>query len=375
MKKILFISHEVSRTGAPIILLFLMRWLRQNHPDIEIHLLVLRPGVLGNEFKLHAHHYYEISENWNKKNIISRFKKKFKNRDSYNHDLIRKLSGMQFDTVFANTVVSVPWAARIKELDPEINLVAHIHELETAIELVLPDFDRYLKKIDIFIAVSTSVQFMLETKFLVQAESIHLVYEFIDDKSEPLKKFPQKEFIVGGSGTVSWRKGSDLFINVANHILKHTEIDNIKFQWVGGYSIPDKIRIDADLKKAGIQDKTEFLGELEDTSSVFSNFSVFLLPSREDPFPLVSIEVANYQVPIITFENASGTNEILQKGGGHIVPYLDTFEMANRIIEYYENPEILRKDGEVAGELFKEFRVANQCNKIFNILKNISPRP
>ncbi len=118
-----------------------------------------------------------------------------------------------------------------------------------------------------------------------------------------------------------------------------------------------------------------FLGEREDPVNVIKDFDLFLLTSREDPFPLAAIEMAMLGKPVICFEGATGTEEILKLGGGEIVPYLDTREMALRVIEYYEDPHKLRADGNKAMELFAAFTPENMCPKIFDsITENGSGR-
>ena len=57
MTKILFISHDASRTGAPMVLLHLLNWLRINKPGIQVDLLVLSGGNLESELKKYAKHY------------------------------------------------------------------------------------------------------------------------------------------------------------------------------------------------------------------------------------------------------------------------------------------------------------------------------
>ena len=54
--KVLFISHDASRTGAPIVFLHLLRWLREN-TTIGIGILLKRGGELENEFNDIAPYY------------------------------------------------------------------------------------------------------------------------------------------------------------------------------------------------------------------------------------------------------------------------------------------------------------------------------
>src|SRR5687767_3217612 len=51
MKRILFIGHEAERTGAPIILLHLLRWIKTNRPDFIIEMLLLRDGELRDSYE------------------------------------------------------------------------------------------------------------------------------------------------------------------------------------------------------------------------------------------------------------------------------------------------------------------------------------
>ena len=54
--KILFISHAASRTGAPILLLQFLKWLKANS-DVEFNILVSVPGPLLPEFEALAETY------------------------------------------------------------------------------------------------------------------------------------------------------------------------------------------------------------------------------------------------------------------------------------------------------------------------------
>src|SRR4051812_46277647 len=48
--RVLFVSHQATRTGAPIMLLHLIRWVRAN-TDVRAEILLLRGGPLESEFR------------------------------------------------------------------------------------------------------------------------------------------------------------------------------------------------------------------------------------------------------------------------------------------------------------------------------------
>ena len=50
MNKILFVTHESTRTGAPLILLEFIKWLKGNS-NFDIFILIVKAGILDDEFK------------------------------------------------------------------------------------------------------------------------------------------------------------------------------------------------------------------------------------------------------------------------------------------------------------------------------------
>ena len=74
---------------------------------------------------------------------------------------------------------------------------------------------------------------------------------------------------------------------------------------------------------------------------------------------MVAVEAGAFGLPLITFDKATGINEIITKnnGGGFIIPYLDIEEMVEKIVFYYKNKDQLSKDGALNKESFKEFTI------------------
>jgi glycosyltransferase involved in cell wall biosynthesis len=101
----------------------------------------------------------------------------------------------------------------------------------------------------------------------------------------------------------------------------------------------------------------------------FQNFDMLLLTSREDPFPLVCIEVGMMGKPILSFEKATGTNEILKDARGFIVPFGDVDEMANKVILYYLDRKLRFEHGQLNKEIFSQFIPENWCPKLFEVVE------
>lgn len=64
----------------------------------------------------------------------------------------------------------------------------------------------------------------------------------------------------------------------------------------------------------------------------FEALEVLLLTSREDPFPLVCMEAALMERPIICFAQAGGMPEFVREDAGFVVPYADVQAMAEKTV-------------------------------------------
>lgn len=381
MKKILFISNTASRTGAPYVLLLFLKWLRRKNKNLQVDIVFLEDGDLLDDFKEFTTNCYNYSDVLIKKafflKLYSFTLRRLMKKGSRKEVFIKNIAGNNYDIIYANTIVSVAFATNLKKRsnnNPKI--IAHIHELNTAIKACLPSFQEHIPYIDQFISVSKLVMENLNKNWKVNPDINLLFYAFSDKvatKDITLEKVKNsdKVFEVGASGLVFSRKGDDLFIQVANYIKTRYPEIKIKFTWVGQISYLQRLSVEADLEKANLKEIVFFVGEQSNPEKYFQNFDVFLLPSREDPFPLVCIEVGKMGVPIICFEKATGTAEILTNGGGFVVPYLDCVAMAEKLLLYYYDDELRRNDGEMNRHNFADFTSDILAERIFNCMQEL----
>jgi glycosyltransferase involved in cell wall biosynthesis len=374
-QKILFISHEASRTGAPIVLLHLLKWIKKYHTEIQITVLSLSGGDLKEEFKYYSHSYYELPKETDSffKKIKNRF---FKSQVKKNNGslFLNKLADQRFDIVYSNTILSIPYGSQVKLMNKSTFHIVHVHELNTVINILLPNFNSFINDIDHFIAVSKLVEYNLVTNWGVRKNTISTIYDF-SELTDIVKKEVNINaiksnvlFHVGASGSVNWRKGSDLFIQVARYLKTYNPNLKIKFTWVGYISLLEQNIINEDLLKTQLLDVVSFVGEQKNPTSFYDDFDIFLMISREDPFPLVCIEVGMLGKPIVCFEKATGTAEIIEKGGGYIVPYLSIESISDKIIYYMHNPKIILAQGEINKKEFAKFTPEKICPLIFSVL-------
>ena len=131
--------------------------------------------------------------------------------------------------------------------------------------------------------------------------------------------------------TLIWRKGPELFLAVAQQVTR--QLPDVHFIWVGGDPQSATYQeLQRDVRLLGLQDRVTLAGNQADIASYYAAFDVFLLTSREDPFPLVCLEAALYETPVLCFANSGGMPEFVRDDAGVVVPYLDTVAMAANTI-------------------------------------------
>lgn len=370
MKKILFITHDTSRTGAPKILMYLLDWLSEHHPEYECFVLSFKKGPLKNEFQEKCKKYYELNKKTKqKKTFINRLKQHLLYNDFKNGNIINELQKEEFDLVYANTIATIEFASKIVK-SKNSKLLVHVHELNAIIKDNLPNFTSNISQVDHFIAASELVKLNLIQNQGVPETKITRIYECSHVDLSNLKINSIKKFTVGGSGTVHWRKGSDIFIQVARYVNTHYPDTSIEYCWVGSMSNIERIIIEEDLRKLNLKN-VNFVGEVANPFDYYKEFDVFLMPSREDPFPLVCIEVGQIGIPIICFDGATGTQEILIKGGGFIVPYLDIESMAKKVINYYDSQALRKEHGQINKVEFAKFTPDKICPELFSTIESV----
>lgn len=373
MKKLLFITHEATRTGAPFVVLFFLQWLQQQRPEIETTVLTLKDGDLEDEFKKASTYYYSLANCTKEpnKSIVVKVLNKLGVLKTINpkKKFIKNLAGKQYDFVYANTILAMPIGNEICQQSVNTKHIVHIHELEAIIKLLLPKFKSYTNNVQHFIAASNLVKQNLINSWNIPASKITRVYECSRIKTTTLpQSLKEKTFHVGGSGTVHWRKGSDVFVQVASYVKNHYPEHTIKFTWVGGISTKERIIIEEDLRKLGLENVVSFVGKQVEPQVYYNAFDVFLMTSREDPFPLVCIELGMLGKPIICFDGATGSQEIIQKGGGTVVPYLSVRAMAEQIITYKEQPNLIKEQGQTNKHEFSKFTPEIICPELYKVI-------
>lgn len=177
------------------------------------------------------------------------------------------------------------------------------------------------------------------------------------------------KFLIIGCGTAEPRKGLDIFVRIAAKILNECpkEIsDKITFEWYGCPSYNDNYvdfcKLDAE--RLGIANQIHFKPVSPEFSKRLEEAKIFMLTSREDPYPLVILDSMAKQVPFVCFERVGGAADLAHIGAGATAPYGDEQAFTDQAINLLTNPEVRRRMGK---EGFKRILKVNNWTNVISI--------
>lgn len=357
--KILFISHDSFRTGAPILLIHFLKSFKRRNPNAEIDVIVGLTGPLIKEFESVGNVLVLKTRRKLPRTLIERgvsfFKRKvfrFSTTLHVSDSTLKRFTRKRYDLIFSNTITNGLILNKIQPTSSPV--VTYVHELENSIKtFTTPKALAYtLRYSSHFLVPSNAVKENLKKNHKVADSKLSILPYYIPNEqiskakidAIKLKLNSKNKFIIGSIGTSDWRKGIDLFIVVALLIKRKRSEFPVKFLWVG--VIKDDIsysRILHDIEKAGLKEDVILIESVENATDFLASMDVFLLPSREDPYPLVVLEAAMLAKPIVCFNKSGGAPEFLAEGNGITVPYLDLVSMSEEIIRILENENFAEK--------------------------------
>jgi glycosyltransferase involved in cell wall biosynthesis len=141
--------------------------------------------------------------------------------------------------------------------------------------------------------------------------------------------------LVGFVGRLEEVKGPDLFLEIA----KQVTVD-AGFVVIGDGSLAETLRSLA--TEAGLRDRVGFTGEVSDARPYLAQLDVLALPSRHEGLPMVLLEAASCELPVVAFD-VGGVAEVLDGGPAtRLVPAGDTHSFAQTLEAQLREPSQTR---------------------------------
>lgn len=329
--RVLLVSHEASRSGAPRVAVLVARSLVEAGHSLR---LVSRvDGPLVGDFREVAPTSVEF---------LPRVRRRLRS-----HRLTRGLAQTADTVVAAGTIlrhrpdlVYVNSTAAAAYLRPakwlRRRVVLHVHESREVSRRFLGAVHATggLPGVEL-LACSPSVHQGLADLVHRDPDEIALLLS-VPDCADVLVKadgaleppIDPNELIVGCCGTVEARKGADIWVAAARRVLAERPDRRLRFVWVGDISEPIEV---------GVNEPIDFIGPAANPYPHICRFDIATLPSRDDPFPLVVLESMVLGTPVVAF----GVGGVPQQIGdaGVVVEPGDVDRFVESILWLVDNPE------------------------------------
>ncbi len=370
-----FLAHQFERTGAALLLLHCLEQIAVER-DWHVTVVARRPGELGGMFERCSRVVYLTPP------ALAPFGRlahrlgagRWWRRAMLAFGPARELDP---DLVYSNTITN---DLEMRLIAPGVPVITHAHELSAASAgMRSRQLDVVVARSNRFIAVSTGVAEMLTSRG-VQSHDIVVVPPgtppLAAESAAPRRPgspcLPASEtrFIVGGCGSSRPEKGIDLFLDLADALLDMR--DDVTLRWVGAgiKDLPAGLARRANRHPSRVQ----FVSPVDDVEPFFKSLDVFALTSRLDPYPLVMIEAAANELPLVAFSGSGGADDFLEEAGQSLVAGWSATAMANVISALLDDPGARLRLGRQAGQVASTHTVQRVCDEIVGQIEGLLAR-
>lgn len=332
------VTHEGSRTGAPILAFNLGKEFSKRYNVITI---VLGPGTMMDAFR-------ECGTE-----VL--FSDRRSVRSRVYHDMMKHIMA-QGEVAFAvvNSVESSVVLPAMKAAG--LKVVTLIHEFASYTQNREKVFCNILGTSTATVFSSPlTLENAIENGVMSRSDNVHVVPQGRCKVPHTVSKDSRQEeerllkelrpfgaegrFLVIGAGSVEFRKGLDLFIECANRLVYGPGGEQFDFVWFGGGYKPSKsdgysVFLEDQIRRAGLSSRLRIVPPTSKIETAYTAADVFVLPSRLDPLPNVTIDAMSIGLPVVCFDQATGIAPILKESGlgdPCVARYLDTSDLSEKV--------------------------------------------
>lgn len=361
--RVLFLGHGAERTGPPQHLSHLLGWLREER-DVEPAVVVARGGELVGNYRSRG---AEVTVAMRRREPLEPLPSALRRARApgaatavaaraLRARLARTDPG---DLVYLNTV-SAPTLALLDAVPLRATpLLVHVHELEIGLSaLPAHDVARLLTRADAILAASHAVADNLVARREVGRDGITVAHELVDvsgvrrstrqaDRNGLRRAIGAgpSSMVVGSVGLPDWRKAPEHLLAAVWRLRQSCPGLDLRIVWIGGHATsPDGRRLADEARRLDLGDRLHHVDHLADPADYLAALDVFVLPSREDAFPLAVLEAAAAGLPVVSFASG-GVGEVVDDEVGRIVTYPDVAAMSCCLEELAEDSALRSRLG------------------------------
>ncbi len=354
--KVVVVSHDAHLDGAPLLILHVAQVLRREL-GLKVTTVLLGDGPLRKQFEEVGPLVDFTQPHW--RNVPSQTVLKARALQ------LRRLRAAGYEYAICNTTVSgtlVPLLhangfktiVLVHEL-PALLKQLNLTEVAAAVACLA---DRVVFPASFVKDRFNEVAVVEEARSAVRPQGLYRINPFRNNRATARERLVRllglegDATIVVGAGPADRRKGIDIFCQIASLVIR--DVPDASFVWLGDDDKDLARDCKAWLDVLGLYSKVHFLGLVKDADVYASHVAaadIFLMTSREDPFPSVVLDAMVVGIPIVGFENAGGFADLLAQGAGLLAPYEDRAAMADAVLSLIRQPAQAKAMGEAGQQI------------------------
>lgn len=340
--RIIFVSHEATRTGAPKIILNLLNHFAENC-DVQCETILQSGGHLACEFqKTSMVDCLNIPSTETEK--LQKRVEQFALRKNHTKPILAVCNSMESRFIAHElAALDIPVVSLVHELPSSYSEEDYRFIFDASKKVVFP-VHAVRDAADALTPLPQGKSLVLSQGLLDPEFGTGITREEAHARIRNELGLPKEAFIALGCGTLDLRKGIDHFAAIARKVAARQQTTHpIHFVWVGEghrWTHSPFHYVSLDIEKSNSGSHIHFIGERPNVEPYFVGADCFLMTSRVDPFPCVIHEAMASSLPVITFANSGGAPEAIDNGAGIIVPYADYDQAAASIHLLASQPEI-----------------------------------
>jgi Rhamnan synthesis protein F/Methyltransferase domain/Glycosyl transferases group 1 len=345
---ILLVSHDATRSGAPVLALNLIAAFSERY---NVVCLTLGGGELTENLRAAAISLYQVDQRLLSdeeldsvvNRIVSQYKLSFAIANSVeSRRALRALRAAAVPTISLIHEFSSNTRPRAALRDVLILSARTVFSTKLTLQSAIADFWLY---------AGASIRVAPQGKCVIPPRAGEAERSF-DEKDWLLANLrplgTDGDFLVLGVGNVELRKGVDLFIQCAAIIAKQRPRRRCRFIWVGDGFDPDRelaysVYLSDQIRRGELEADVKILRSTGQLEVAYEMADLLLIPSRLDPLPNVAIDALTRGLPVACFAQTTGIADFLVDIGLKeycVAEYLDTNDLAGKVLALAAKPEL-----------------------------------
>jgi len=211
------------------------------------------------------------------------------------------------------------------------------------------------------VAVGERAARIVEETVGLAPNSIVTIYNGVPDLGPAAVRPATGDVVIGTLARLDRIKGLDLLLDAA------AALSNTHFMLIGEGADADLLADQAE--RLGISDRVRFVPWTDDAHKLFDQFDIFVLPSRNEGFPLSIVEAMLAARPVVAADVGSVREAIAEGETGFVVPPDDVQALRAALERLIADPDLRRRFGTAgrarALELFTAERMAGSFERLY----------